>query len=91
VTEQLTLTVDVGLCEYGGPKLGEPRLCTDPATHRAHWSIPATYPDGTPNSRAGAGGVDACLYHANYYATAWVVLNPLSTISPDAVWLEVLT
>lgn len=81
--------VDSGLCQYGTPKLGEKRPCNEPATHRACWFVPATYVDGTPNPRAGTGGIDCCLSHANYYATAWCPLNPLVTIAPDAAWIEV--
>lgn len=77
-----------GLCNYGLPKPGEQRPCNEPATHGARWSIPPTYLDGTPNVRAGAGGIDCCRDHANYYASAWVPIYPYEVGSS---WIEVLT
>jgi hypothetical protein len=59
--------------------------CDDPATHTACWSIPGLHRDGTPNTRAGSGRVDCCLYHANYFATAWFPTYPSMT---DATWIE---
>lgn len=80
--------LDVGLCQYGQPVAGAPRLCSKPSTHRAVWLIPPTYRGGTPNTRAGSGSIDGCLDHANYYARGWfgpVLLYPMIC---DAVWME---
>lgn len=79
------------LCDYGQPKMGEVRPCSKRATHAAHWFIPATYRDGTPNSRAGEGHIDCCREHADYYASAWAYgpcrLYPAMT---DSAWIEIL-
>lgn len=75
-------------CNYGQPDPGAgTRPCYEAATHRAHWYIPPTYPDGTPNPRAGAGSIACCLTHANYYAEAWCPLYPSQS---DAAWIEPL-
>lgn len=76
------------LCNYGQPEFGAPRPCERPATHRARWLIPSTYLDGTPNSRAGEGGIECCREHANYYASAWVNFD-LYPYSVDA-WIDIL-
>lgn len=76
-----------GLCNYGTPDPGADRRCSKPATHRAVWHVPGEYFDGSPNTRAGAGGIDCCREHANYYASAWFPIYPAMR---DSCWIEVL-
>lgn len=76
------------LCGYGTPRVGERRPCSLPATHRAVWSKPATYLDGTPHPHAGeSGGISCCRAHADYYAAAWV---PHLPNDPGSAWIEIL-
>lgn len=89
MTIQLDLLadLDVGLCRYGLPKLGEQRPCVEPATHAACWLIPPAYLDGTPNPRAGSGRIECCRRHADYYASAWVPRYPGEV---GSAWIDVL-
>lgn len=80
--EQLALGVDVGLCDYGTPKLGETRPCSKPATHAA-----VGYQPEDEYHREHTARVECCRSHADYYASAWVPIYPSQTCS---AWIEIL-
>jgi hypothetical protein len=68
------------LCDYGTPKAGEPRRCSELATHAARWVV---Y-DGP---RRDTNGLRCCRDHADYYASAWV---PRYDAERGAAWIEAL-
>lgn len=92
MAEQLTMDalLATGLCNYGLPKPGEVRPCSEPVTHAAVWEIPPTYLDGEPNPRAGTGRIECCRQHADYYATSWAASGILYPYSCDRAWIDVL-
>lgn len=86
-------TPDARLCDYGTPRLGNPRPCDRPATHRAVCQQgPRSWPlHENPASIEGhRASIDCCLPHADYYAAAWAWPISAGWHTTDATWIEVL-
>lgn len=89
--EQLALGVDVGLCDYGTPKLGENRPCSKPVTHAACWWQKAGKPYYGEILPELSGRIECCRDHAHYYADSWAYpIGLYPGLWPMTVWIEIL-
>lgn len=89
--EQLALDVEVGLCDYGTPKLGEIRPCSKPATHAACWHQAAGKAYYGEILGELEGRIECCRNHADYYASSWAwPIGAYPSLHPMTVWIEIL-